>query len=280
MIYGALAILLQLLAPSISVDRRPACEPIPGVEAVTSNHALRWLIVGEQHGTVETPAAFADLVCNIAKSRKNIVVGVEYPGEAQPFIDAYMSSDGGQKARAALLAAPVWRSETQDGRWSEAFVVLFERLRALHRRGAIEKVVAIQPPFISPQIEYERAMAQRVAAASPTPKTLAIVLVGNVHAMVRVPRRSTEPFTPMAGFLPRDTTVTLNAVGNGGAQWTCSGSPNREIICAARDYGPGPRKYDRGLVLESGAPVPYSGALYLGRQTTASPPAIGTRVGE
>lgn len=284
MIHGALAILLQLLAPVLPVDRQPACEPLPGVETVASDHMLRWLVVGELHGTAETPAAFAELICNIAQSRDNIVVAVEYPGEAQPFIDAYLDSDGGPEARAALLAAPVWRSENQDGRWSEAFVVLFERLRAFRQGGAIDKVVAIQPPHVRPPIEYERAMAERVASASPTPQTLAIVLVGNVHAMVSAPGSNGQPYTPMAGFLPRDSTVTLNAVGNGGALWACflktPGSESRELTCAAKDFGRAARTYHRGIVLGSEPSGAYSGALYLGRETTASPPAIGAKAGE
>ena len=53
---------LLILTPIICRLAAAACSPIPGDDALWSRPSLRYVIVGEMHGSAETPAIFADLV--------------------------------------------------------------------------------------------------------------------------------------------------------------------------------------------------------------------------
>lgn len=242
------------------------CAPLPGAEALWAGPS-RWIVVGESHGTAEAPAAYADLVCN-AGDQRPVVAAVEQPESDQPLIDAFMASDGGGAARAALLKANMWLS--RDGRSSEAYLALFERLRLLMRDGRVSRVVAFQPAWRGPfdAARYEVAMAKLLRDASPDARTRVVALVGNVHAMLREVNFGGSAYMPAAGLLPKGETLTLNISPNGGSAWNCTNQG-----CGAHDDAwPPPRPYPRGIVL--GGDTPWSGSFYLGLATTASPPAL------
>ena len=74
-----------------------------------------------------------------------------------------------------------------------------------------------------------------------------------------------------SGHLPRDATVTLNVVGDGGESWTCQGEP---MVCGPHPaFGSSPAR-SRAVELSSDGQGPYSGMLYLGMRTTASRPKV------
>lgn len=85
-------------------DWSDGCRPVAGSEALWRDD-VRYVFVGETHGTVEAPAAFADLVC-AALEQGPVVVSLEYPVEFQPTLDAFMEADTEAEARAALAAYP------------------------------------------------------------------------------------------------------------------------------------------------------------------------------
>lgn len=252
------ALLAFVLAPS-------PCAPLPGIEALWAKPS-RWIVVGESHGTVEAPAAYADLVCH-AGSLRPVVAAVEQYEDDQPLIDAYIASDGGAAAKAAFLKARMWT--TRDGRSSQAYLALFETLRLLVRAGKVSRVVAFQPVLTGPHdsARYEAAMADRIRAASLDAGTRVIVLVGNVHAMLREVSFGPKPYLPAAALLPREATLTLNIVSNGGSAWNCM-----QEGCGVHDFGPARSASARGIVL--GGDMPWSGVFNLGVAATASPPAL------
>jgi hypothetical protein len=47
-----------------SAEGRDSCSPIPGAELLWARSEPRFVLVGEMHGTNETPAVFRDLVCS------------------------------------------------------------------------------------------------------------------------------------------------------------------------------------------------------------------------
>lgn len=67
----------SLIATAATSINPVQCPSLPGVEFLISQPQLRFIIVGEQHGTAEVPAMFGDLVCHLASSWK-IVVGIEF----------------------------------------------------------------------------------------------------------------------------------------------------------------------------------------------------------
>ena len=254
-----------MIATALALAVSP-CPDLPAVEALWAK-PVRWIVVGEMHGTAEGPAAYADLVCHAGTDRP-VVAAVEQFESDQPLIDAFIASDGGAAARTALLKARMW--STGDGRSSMAYLALFERLRLLVREGRVSRVVAFQPVLTAPPEPgaYEAAMADRLRAASTDASTRVVVLVGNVHAMLKEVNFGQAPYLPAATLLPKEATLTLNLATNGGSAWNCT----REG-CGPHDLWTPPTSYPRGIVL--GGDGTWSGVFNLGVPATASPPVTG-----
>lgn len=244
------------------------CPPMPIVDAVWENPAQRWLIIGEDHGTNEQPEAFLGIVCQASKKRV-VTVAVEQAASEQSAIDAFIKSDGSQKSRDTFLSSQIWHGKFQDGRSSQAYFSLFERLRLLYRAGRITSVVAFQPAGASDPQSYEQKMADELVRHSPL-QSLTIVLVGGVHAMKTPVSFGGPAYLPMAGHLPASQTMSVVLKGEGGMQWACQ-SPTD---CGSSSIFQDGAKSSDGLTLTPAADAPYSAVFGLGKPTTASPPKI------
>jgi len=261
-----------LLMAAAAAPAEPACAPIAGWEEVLADDAVRFVILGEVHGSNEMAAIFADAVCLTAQARP-VVVALEQGEVDQPAIDAFMASDGDAEAKRAFLGARMWNGPMKDGRSSEAYFRLFETLRQMRHAGRIASVVAFEPWRFETQPtpdEYEKAMADLVQAAGQSGATV-LALVGNIHAM-RTEVQWQGGYMPMAGHLPPAATVTLNLVADGGESWNCQGGPDS---CRANASPGPPQPHQRGVELSADNGEPFSGVLYLGSSTTASPPQLG-----
>ncbi|WP_313495429.1 hypothetical protein [Stenotrophomonas sp.] len=105
--------------------------------------AASLLLVGEVHGTNETPALIGDLACASATSGSPVVVALEIPIEEQTSLDNFLASKGSDADQAALLATQFWARQPQDGRSSVAMLKLLHRLRTLRTEGAAISVLAV-----------------------------------------------------------------------------------------------------------------------------------------
>jgi len=264
--------LLAALSPLFFAAATPVaaqCAPIAGWDQVLADERSRIIVLGEMHGSNEIPAVFADAVCLTAQSRR-VVVAVEQPSSDQSAVDAFIASDGGEAARSAFLQAAMWNGPMKDGRSSEAYFRLFEQLRQMRAAGVIAAVVAFQPAMAgappTPE-QYEIAMANLVRAARQADTTV-LALVGNVHAML-TPVPWEPRYTAMAGHLPAEEVLTLNASGAGGEAWNCRSRDD----CGAKPAF-APDSHSRGVELNAAGDGPYSGVLHLGVATTASPPQV------
>lgn len=265
---GLLETLSPILLGAAAAAPQP-CQAIPGWDQIVSRDELRWIVIGEIHGSNEIPDIFADAVCLAAASRP-VVVALEQPSVDQARIDAFLASDGGEASKLVFLDAVMWNMPMKDGRSSEAYFRLFDTLRQMKAAGRIEGVVAFQPSsFTAPPTpaEYEREMAELLQSAAGHDE-MVIALVGNVHAMrTEVPFQ--QRYMAMAGNLPETETVTLNVIANGGSYWNCTGGPDQ---CGVKpSYSRGEER-QRGVQLNSDESGPYSGVIYLGTATTASFP--------
>ena len=267
---------LQRLAPApaartFTATAQPVrCRPIPASETLLGRARLRWIVVGEIHGTTETPDAFGDLVC-LASASKPVTVAVEQATSEQPAIDDFIGSDGGPEATSRFLSSRIWTQTVKDGRSSEAYFKLFQRLRELRTAGRITSVVAFQPLYnpgpggFNPG-RYENALAASLLSTSPK-GTHVLVLVGNAHAMRVPPVWAKPPYLPMAGYLPAGETVNLDARWNGGSYWACTSATD----CGPQTASSPPIKLPRGITMD--APNgPFTGSLNLGVEVTASSP--------
>ena len=175
--------LLAAFCAIVPAYAAPRCAAIAGSERLWSMPGLRFVVVGEMHGTAETPAIFADLVCSARRAKRPIVVGVERDFSEQDAIDAFLAPGNHEAALRALLSEQGWHG--RDGRSSRAMLALLEQLRALKLRGLVSGVVAFSVAFDgsqSPSRGEERMPSALAAAANPYPNALVIALVGNVHA--------------------------------------------------------------------------------------------------
>jgi len=259
----SLVLTAMLGASSVS-----ACTPVVGADRLWQG-SNRWIIVGEMHGTNETPDAFLNLVCLAAETRRPVTVALELSADGQSVIDAYLTSDGGAQARAALLSLPNFTSEMQDGRGSGAFARLLERLRQLKMVGKVKRVMATDIGVSTPSgQDRNAAMAQNWIAIPASKNGIVLALVGNLHAM-RTPITFGKRTIVTAGSLmPVTQTVTLNVDGNGGTAWNCQADG-----CMVHKNGSA-RQAAAGIGYSTAPDRKWDGIYELGTATTAAEPAV------
>lgn len=255
--------LVALAAASIS-----HCAPVGGAERLWSNE-VRWVIVGEVHGSNEVPAAFANLVCLAANTGRPVSVALEYSVDDQGAIDAYLASNGRQAARSKLLTLYNFTSEMQDGRGSVAFLRLFETLRRYKQAGKIVGVIASDVARSKPATRpRDIEMAAAWTAAEMPADGIVLALVGNVHAMRRAMTLPQRTIVTAGSLMPRAHTVTINTSANGGQEWNC-----RKDGCGVYDAGP-IRDVTAGITFSIDPEARWDATYQLGLPTTAALPAL------
>ncbi len=247
------------------------CQPIRGENALWANSKTRYVIFGEVHGSAEAPALFGDLACAAHESGRRVVVVVEAAETELDAIDRYIASDGGEAAKASFLRSPIWTFPMKDGRSSQAYFDLFDRLRSLKSAGNIVAVVAGKPILGAPsktESDANAAMADRFRAASAiAPNALVLILVGNFHASKAV-MEGAESVVPAAADLPTNETISLNLVAQG-TSWNCRGASD----CGPHAL-PGRPPQAREVKLGPGNLPNYDGEVDVGVPLTASRPAV------
>ena len=252
-----------------------ACSPIPGAEQLWSRPKLRWLIVGEIHGSNETPAAFGDLVCDALEHGKRVTVGLERSSSEQELLDRVLTDPDSAQAVKELLHRRDWQ-EVEDGRSSEAMLHLLLTLRDLRHTHPQLSILAFDTstPGDSSAKRDEAMGKTLLSLRERTPNDLILVLVGNAHA-------SQKPvmglgYDPTAAYLPADERVSLEARSNGGESWVQT-YVGTNLTCGPTNVGSPSKKRPREIVLDPKLADfgTVDGILSLGVPTTASAPAAG-----
>jgi len=259
--------MIAALLAAAALASPSACTPIPGAEVLWKNE-IRYVVVGEMHGTTETPAAFADLVC-AARDKGPVTVALEFSEGMQPMLDAFMAAESDEAARAILAAYPHGPFVHHDGRGSVAVLDMLLRLRAMKRETPSLKIVAFAPDSLRvqgfSQSYYDLDMGHRLAtAARKAPDSRMLVLVGNIHAQRKTIERMN--LTPAVVHLPPVEVLSLYVVQQGGTAWNCG-----RDACGAN---PLPEVYDaaaRGVVIQPYGNGAFDGVLALGPTTAAEP---------
>ena len=256
---------------ALALSQAPLCAPPQGSDQLWRDPQIRFVIVGELHGTREAPAAFAEMVCD-ASAAGPVVVALELPVAMQASLDAWMASDGAPADRATFLQHDFWRTHADgdDGRNSEAMAAMIWRLHALKAAGRDVSVRATQPgarPRGFDQSYYEIEMAHAwTRTAYDRPEARVLILVGSLHAMKT--RLTPDDFLFAAGLLDPAQVRSVRLAGQGGAAWSCPmGEP-----CGTHDIAPVQDAAMRGVVLQPVSGGAWDGWLALG-PVTASPPA-------
>ena len=227
---GALAVGLGLaaLAPRPATAADLACRPVDGLAQLLAPATI--VLVGEIHGTEESPAFVADLTCSALAADRSVTVALEIPQEEGERIDTFLASQGGAEDRAALLDGPFWQDVYQDGRRSRAEAGLLDELRRHRRAGKPVRVTLLDQVEQPSGGERDARMAARlVAAAKAAPNDLVIALTGNLHSRTTVgtPFDSTRENMGylVARALPERKVLGLDVASTGGSAWIC-GTPD------------------------------------------------------
>lgn len=244
------------------------CAPPEGTAALL-DRPERIIIIGEMHGTAETPAAFAETVC-AAALRGPVTVALELPAGMQPQIDAFLTAPDEPTALVALEDTPFRDPRMDDGRTSEAMWAMLNRVRLLKADGRDVAISLFQPSSSRQkgldQSWYELDMGYLLAGAfHARPEARVLALVGNLHARNTGFERFPDVGLPAAAHLPTADTLTIDVVGQGGDAWNCQPECGSHPASAAYDA------QARGFILEADVDGAYDGILALG-PTTASPP--------
>ena len=258
---------LAALAAAASLS---SCTPVRGADRLWNSPAIRFVMVGETHGTREAPELFADLVCEAARSRP-VIVALEQDTSEQPAIDAFLRSSGDAASRSEFLKAPMWNSPLRDGRSSQAMLRLLDQLRIWKQERRIAGVVAFRavPSFV-PGADLNdlinRGMADVLGQAATDPKALLVAYGGSTHMSLA---DVSEGIHSAAGRLTRAQARTVLIDGAGSA-WNCFNSQ-----CAAH-----PKQSFTNLcktareILFSTAVPGFDAVACVGKPFTASPPAV------
>jgi hypothetical protein len=244
-----------------SAEERDSCSPIPGAERLWARSELRFVLVGEMHGTNETPAVFGDLVCSASETKRTIIAGLEV--RDQQALNRFMDSKNRETSVKELLSTDEWKGT--DGRASSAMLVLVERLRSLKADGLLSRVIAFSASGGSAAQDEEAMSSALLRASTANPGALVIVLTGNVHAS-KQELAEVGSYRLMGSFLPPAQTVSLLVTDRGGEAWNCQdGSCGPHTLASSAGV-------NREITLIS-PHVGYDGVLSTGLSVTASKPA-------
>jgi len=149
----------------------------------------RLIVLGEYHGTAETPRLVADLVERYSRDNAAVRLGLEMPMSENVALARYLRSDGDLDAREALRTTPFWfvKDDQHDGRRSRDMLDLIESIRSLRAQGRDVGVAGydVETGSSTDNDMRDAAMAthlhQQFNALPPGARML--VLTGNVHAM-------------------------------------------------------------------------------------------------
>ena len=223
MVYGT-----AVAAPATGVDGTAT-----QIMALAGDHRL--LVLGEYHGTAETPLLVGELMERYSRDNAPVRLGLELPMSENAALARYLRSNGDAHARDALRTSPFWRvkSNQHDGRRSRDMLALIETLRVLRLQGRDIGVAGYDMETGSADSSEQRdaAMATHLRQqfmAMPNAARM-LVLTGNVHAM-RTPPSDAAPEMQrtMASYLLDLPLYSVRLEALRGHFWGCM-SPCRAL---------------------------------------------------
>lgn len=226
---------MSLLLVSSSVLAREHQEPcsfatrnyIAEAAACILIHAnTRLIIVGELHGTNETPALVGEIVDSVAKQHRSVLVGLEMPKADEVVVRKFVDSNGSAHQLALLKKLDFWKFP--DGRATFATLSLIESIRQLRSSGYDVGYFAMEPNYPSKADMNNRfkedGMAESIKTAISNSKrnSLIIALMGNYHSCVGWDDSKSSVFglsvTDMvAGYKP----LVVDVLGVRETAWNC-----------------------------------------------------------
>jgi hypothetical protein len=261
----------------------PCGEPIAGLGPLAKPGFT--LLVGEQLGTREVPAAVGNMACELAQVGRTVLLGISMPRTEQESLDAYMRSAGSFEDLDTLLSGSFWRQVPRDGRSSRALVVLLERVRRWRAGGLKIHPIAYDAADTKGNTREEAMAELLLKHRRANPQATLLVLGGNYHVRSQDGAPWSRFFEPLGYRLARAgvSLYSLDTAFARGKRWACSVNRLQEPECRVyatspsdQSYSPPGRAPSVQLFSElSGAG--YHGMLHVG-ELQASIPALLPRV--
>lgn len=220
----------------VSINSFAACDAPLVVPPALAGAKL--LLLGEVHGTQESPALVGRLLCGLVqRDQGRLVFGLEIPPSEQQAIDAFVA--GGSEAAFAehrAASAYFWARKIQDGRSSQAMLDLIRAVRKLRVESRAE--IAVLAFDGERKDRSDQAMAQLVRARLLNEGDARFVLLtGNIHAATSRGTSWDADFEPLGFLLADFKPLSLNMTSSGGTAWICSGGRAETLVCSAQPNG-------------------------------------------
>jgi len=259
---------LLCLAPSVF-----ACEPIDGLAPLLKPGSV--LLLGEIHGSAESPAFVSRAVCVGLEAGHSITVALEIPETEGARIRRYLSSSGDENARSAVLAGEFWTNPFQDGRRSQAMLDLIAHIGAWQRQGKAVRLVLLDAnDSTSDGRGRDQVMADNLQSAYEAwPEDIFIALTGNLHSRIMLTAQDRSMGSLFARAEPSARVIALDVAYSDGTTWSCS-SGDASSCGAHATRGSGDDHGVRIVMRSTGDG--FQGVYNVGR-LTASPPAARAR---
>jgi len=260
----ALCCLLLLLRGYASAA---PCDAIPGADSLYRPGVV--VLLGEIHGTNESPATVARLVCGALAKGLHVTVGLELLVEDQVRIDRYMASGGSDEDRDSLIAGEFWQRDYQDGRGSQAMVSLIETLRQYKDDTSVSlNLIALDDPSASEG--RDRFMADRILSAIGQDSSgFVITLTGNIHNRRTIGTHFDPDYEPMGYHVwlrsPESDVISLELVNDRGTAWVSTGSGRGVVDMGGEPGEPGISFY------KNADEDAYQGRLHVGTISASLP---------
>ena len=226
-VLSAAILCLSCAAASRENSPKPATMELPSsarpIELEQLLGPSKVVFVGEVHGTVEMPAAFAELVIEAAKSR-DILVILEFPTTVAPLLTQLSISNERDSALQSIASSGFFK-KTNDGRTSGS---MLKMITALSERsdtsGPIEFAAMDKPGSAGASREEAMAIAVKEARLAH-PNTTLFVYCGNLHARI-----TPDPAMPYGDSLASQLIADgldvtgIRLLAEGGTFWGCTAS--------------------------------------------------------
>lgn len=215
-----LLLILLLASPALAGDT------VTQIRQHAGGHRL--LVLGEFHGTRETPLLVRQLVDDYSRDGAPVVLALELPRGENRLLADYLDSSGDVRARDALRTSRFWtvRDDQHDGRRSHDMLDLIEAVRVLKKQGRNVSVLGYDVDSGNGNNQTrDDAMAlelRRAYQLLPEDGKM-LVLAGNVHAMRRRPADAPKEMQqrPMASQLLDLDLYSIRLEALKGEFWAC-----------------------------------------------------------
>lgn len=255
---SACAFLLFFSSLSTSALARD-CRPLDVPQTVSEK---KLILLGELHGTKESPAFAGELVCWLSGAGKKVTLALEISSDMQRQLLLALQQTSAAAASREFDLLDLWDNKFKDGKSSEAYKQLLMRIWEMRRANEHVGLIAIDARVGVSGNEREEYMASRLMTFfGQFPEHQVVALVGNLHAQKLVGTPWNKGFKPLSQFLVGIDVLNLNMDYDAGTAWNCG-----RTGCGVNQVSQAPRsgKYTTPKIVLTDSDPNFDGVYSLG----------------